>query len=293
MVCNFYSNVLKKAALMEEDGKRTLLTQHNRPGKQGNRSEGSVPVIIKPFAVLKGLMVVVAILLSANLAFIYFSESMENTVITWYLNYFFNFNGEHNIPAFFSSVILITASLLLFLIYQNKHSSYRHTDRKYWLILSIIFLFLAIDENVEFHEQLSRVIRPMLANDLSGLLHWAWVIPYFVAFVAIAVYFMAFVLRLPPFTRSLIFIAGFLFVFAAVGLELVEGYVYTRYGLDHIFNKLLYYLEEFMEMTGIVLFIYALLDYMAGTNTRLSIQRKRTSSAAIGRPVAGSKGGTQ
>lgn len=275
---------------MENGGKKDILYQNNRPGKQVSQPEGSVSVIITPFAVLKGLLVVVAVLLSANLVFIYFSQLMENTVFTWYLNYFFNFNGEHNIPAFFSSVILMTASLLLFFIYQNKHSGYKPADKKYWLILSIVFLFLAIDENVEIHEQLNSIIRPMLANDLSGFLYWAWVIPYFVAFVLIAIYFMAFVLRLPPFTRSLFFIAGFLFVFGAVGLELVEGYVYTHYSLEHIYNKLLYCLEEFLEMTGIVLFIYALLDYMARANTRLLIQRKRNSAAAVNRPAADRNG---
>lgn len=242
--------------------------------------EISSPVTLSPFAVLRGLLLVEGALLTANLTFIYFSQTMENSAFTWYLDYYFNYNGENNIPAFFSSIILVIASALLFLIYHTRSSLNPSSRKKYWLMLSIIFLFLAVDENVQIHEEVTKVVRPLLASDLSGFLHWAWVVPYFIAFLAIAAYFMSFVISLPIFTRNLIFIAGFLFVFGAVGLELVEGYMFKVYGLNHIYNKLLYCMEEFLEMTGVILFIFALLDYMARYNTRLFIERKSIASSS-------------
>lgn len=244
--------------------------------------ERSSPVIIAPIAILRALFLVVGVLLARNLIFLYSSRYMGNSVFTWYLGYYFDFNGEHNFPAFFSAIILLIASGLLYLIYRSRSS--RHLSwRLRWLILCIIFLFLAIDENLEIHEQLNDVIRPMLVNDLSGFLHWAWVVPYFIAFLVIAAYFMPFVLSLPLFTKILIFIAGFLFVFGAVGLELIEGYGFVTFGLNHIFNRLLYCLEEFLEMTGVVIFIFALLDYMARDDIRLLIKRKNSSETPSSR----------
>ncbi|WP_426060822.1 hypothetical protein [Hymenobacter sp. B1770] len=135
-------------------------------------------------------------------------------------------------------------------------------------------MFLAIDENTQIHEVVAEVVRPKLASDLSGLLYWAWVVPYFIAFVIIVAYFLPFVIRLPKKTRSLIILAGFMFVFGAVGLELAEGYFYKKYGLEHIYNELLYCVEELLEMTGVILFIYALLNHMASMNTPLLIEKE-------------------
>ncbi len=54
-------------------------------------------------------------------------------------------------------------------------------------------------------------------------------------------------------------------------MEFPEGYFYKIYGLNHIYNRILYCLEELFEMSAVSLFIYALLDYMALHKIKLTI----------------------
>jgi hypothetical protein len=170
-------------------------------------------------------------------------------------------------------IILFFAALLFLVIYIHK----KHTLTKgahYWLTLCIIFIFLSVDESVGVHEEVAKIIRPSVSNDVSGFLYWAWVIPYGLFAISAAVYFMRFVLNLPVKTRNLFFLAGGLYVFGALILELPEGHFYKIYGLDHIYNRILYFIEELCEMGGVTILIYALLDYMAENSIHISIAKK-------------------
>jgi hypothetical protein len=212
-------------------------------------------------------------LLLANITGIILESVLHyNSRFTRLLVGYFDFNGEGNIPAFFSSIILLIAGGLLLLIHTQQKKYAETKPTKHWLILGLIFVFMAVDENVQIHEHIADFVRPQLGNDLSGLLHWAWVVPYGILTLAVVAYFIGFVLRLPPYTRNLIIVAGALFVTGALGLELVEGYLYKRYGIDHLYNRILYCIEELMEMSGVVLFIYALLHYLAMHRTRVTIE---------------------
>ncbi len=53
-----------------------------------------------------------------------------------------------------------------------------------------------------------------------------------------------------------------IFVLGAVGVELLEGHHYELYGSADVTFAIFYTIEEFMEMFGIVLFIYTLLTYI-------------------------------
>lgn len=57
-------------------------------------------------------------------------------------------------------------------------------------------------------------------------------------------------------------ISGAVFVAGAIGLELFEGHHYERHGSIDLTFAIFYTVEEFLEMFGIVLFIYTLLAYI-------------------------------
>jgi hypothetical protein len=193
-----------------------------------------------------------------------YSRTAQN-IIRW-----FDFNLENNVPTWFSLLILAFAALLLFIIYTAKKKN-QTKNAVYWLALSLIFIFLSIDESVQVHEEVAKILRPKLGNDVHGLLYWAWVVPYAVFVILVAVFFMRFVLGLPALTKKLFFLAGCMFISGALGLEFFEGYFYKLYGLNHIYNRILYCLEELLEMGGVTVFIYALLDYMRAHRIRISI----------------------
>ncbi|WP_237144797.1 multidrug transporter [Pontibacter pamirensis] len=215
-----------------------------------------------PMIIAKALASVVLFLMMAYIAGMAYEKMYhpEPATLAYKLIRGFDLNWEENVPAFFSSAILLLASLLLVTIARLKKSY--GTERRKWGILGSVFLFMAIDESLQIHEYVSKVVRPMLVSDLSGLLYWAWVVPYGVLVLAAVAFFLPFVWRLPSKTRTLFILSGAMFVAGALGLELFEGYFYVRYGYDHIYNLVLYCMEEVLEMSGVVLFIYALLDYM-------------------------------
>ncbi len=183
---------------------------------------------------------------------------------------FFDFNLENNVPTWFSVLILAFSALLLFVIYQHKKSN-GVKAAYYWLVLGCIFVFLSLDECVQIHEEVANIMRPRLGADVSGFLYWAWVVPYGIFVLTVIIFFLRFVLALPTKTRNLFFLSGFMYIGGALGLELLEGYFFKLYGLNHIYNRILYFVEELLEMGGITLFIYALLDYIAAAHIRINI----------------------
>lgn len=236
-------------------------------------------VHIPPIKILKVLAATIFVLLLANLASIYYENYVyEKTEHLSTLSRSFDFNQEQNVPTFFSVVILLLATGLLFLVH-----AFRKQDRKdgrKWLLLGCVFLFMALDESVQIHEYIANVVRPRLPTDLRGFLYWAWVVPYGALVLAVGAYFLGFVLRLPILTRNLFLLSGAMFVSGAIGLELFEGYFYKLYDLNHIYNKVLYCAEELLEMSAVVLFIYALLDYLASFRAQLYVASEATPHAA-------------
>lgn len=235
-----------------------LLILSNAP----NQLSANRPSRIKlsPIQVSKALAFVVLFLLLAYMAGMAYEKIyyLEPETLAYQLIRAFDMNLEENVPAFFSTTILLLASALLFAVYSLKRN-YKSEGRK-WGVLSFVFLFMAVDENLQIHEYMSEVVRPMLVSDLSGLLYWAWVVPYGVLVLAVIAFFLPFVLQLPQKTRVLFIFSGAMYVAGALGMELFEGYFFVRHGYFHIYNLVLYCMEEVVEMSSVVLFIYALLD---------------------------------
>jgi hypothetical protein len=206
-----------------------------------------------------------------NLAGIFFQKIMGyDNFITKALVYLFDASHEYNIPALFSTLILFISSVLLFMIYfipgqKNK----KHL--KFWLLLGFVFLVLAIDEATVIHERFS---------NFSGRpdLEWTWILPYGILVLAGGIFFIRFLFSLTAKTRKLFIIAGSIYVTATMGFEPVEGYVMSAYGPTYTYF-LLCAVEEFLEMAGIIIFIYALLDYISIFNLSLKITHQKEQSS--------------
>jgi hypothetical protein len=132
-----------------------------------------------PKDVLKLLLAFISLLLIINIIGIILYFNFEEATITWYVMRYFDFNQEGNIPAFYSAIMLLVSSVLLFLItYMEKKRGDKYLP---WLGLALLFLFLSLDEATEIHEVLIGFTRKHL--NTSGYLHYAWVIPYGAALV--------------------------------------------------------------------------------------------------------------
>jgi len=177
----------------------------------------------------------------------------------------FSVNAEETIPTWYATLLLFGAAVLLALI-GRAHS----TDRRYWLGLAVIFLYLSVDEGAVIHEMLTDPLQA--AFDTSGYLEFAWLIAAIPLVLLVGLLYLRFVLRLPGRTRSLFIVAGGLYIGGAV---VVEAFSANRYaiggGVTYAYLAIAS-IEECAEMLGVILFIYALLDYMVSQSLTFSWQ---------------------
>lgn len=173
----------------------------------------------------------------------------------------FHLDEERNVPAVFSTLLLLSAAALL--AYIRRHEKLQGSrDVAKWTVLAIGFLYIAIDEFGHLHEQLIRPGRELLGDRSYGLFYYAWVIPATAIVLVLAAYFLGFLLRLPAKTRLGFIIGGALFVGGALGFEMLEGRHDELYGERNLTYRAYVTIEETLEMAGVIVFIHALLHYI-------------------------------
>lgn len=180
----------------------------------------------------------------------------------------FTVDSEGSVPAWYSSILLLTAAVLLGVV---AMVAFHQRDRwwKHWTALSGLFCLMSLDEAASFHESL---ILPLQNHfGANGIFFFAWVIPgvFFVAAVGLA--FLKFVLNLEPRTRNRFITAGCLFVGGALGMEFVGGAFMDALGEEHILYILAAAIEETCEMLGVTLFIIAILKHLEGRATEFRL----------------------
>ena len=170
----------------------------------------------------------------------------------------FNLDYERNIPTFFVIVEwLFCLALLGFIAYYKKKEQMPYA---HWLGIMILFFLLTMDEFLVIHETFSKPIR--IALNTSGLFYFAWVLLYAGLLVILLFIYLKFMISLPVKTRNLFIFAFLVFILGALGMEILAGgYIWT-----HGKNKAYYIVyvtnEEFLEMTGLMIFIYSLSSYL-------------------------------
>jgi hypothetical protein len=194
--------------------------------------------------------------------------SIAGTLSTYFLGHgkvlglvqAFDLDKEGNIPTWYAASTLLVCSILLATIAQAKKTQ-GALYTLYWRVLALIFLCLSLDEAAEIHELWGPLLRSEL--DVKGFLYFAWVIPGGAFALIVFLFYLRFLAALPPRTRYLFLIAGIVYVGGAIGMETVGASVFFYSGLEHSFMfAMMTTIEEFLEMLGILVFIYALLSYM-------------------------------
>ena len=174
----------------------------------------------------------------------------------------FDVDQEQSIPTVYAVLLLFCAALLLAVIAVLKKQE-RDPDAPRWTILALGFLFMAVDEVASLHEKLVPPLRRLLGGGRLGIFYFTWVIPGMAVVVVVAVLYVRFLLRLPPNTRATFLVAGMLFIGGVLGLELVGGRYAELHGRKNLRYSMLATVEESLEMAGMIVFIYALLTYLA------------------------------
>lgn len=239
--------------------KPTGPAQPNRRLAFRNSSAHTKPVLILKISVIaKYLGVAILILFVLN------ALAIKGMLSGWSLKglTLVYFDRESNIPSYFSSLILLWAASMLGLIAALKKKD-KDPFTVHWIILALIFLGMSVDEMISLHEHL---IDPMRHKfQLTGLLRFSWVIAGGLFLLIFGLAYLKFFLALPKNMKVLFFASGFIYVLGAIGFEMIGGSLFI--GFNDFSAESLPYLvimtiEETLEMSGIGLFIYTLLQYL-------------------------------
>ena len=213
---------------------------------------------ISPRKVLITMLSVIGLLLFANILGLMSKWVFHNPYLYGLID-LIDFDSEKNLPTLYSSLQLIIASSLLAIIASQHKSS--GENYLLWFVLAAIFLYLGIDEFVQIHERFVVSVREDF--QLTGLFHFAWVVPYGIGVLALVIIYSRFLLRLPRKTARWFVASGAIFVSGAIGFEMLSARHFVAYGLDNATYSIIYTCEEALEMLGIAMFIYALLVYVS------------------------------
>ena len=211
----------------------------------------------------------------------------------------FDVGEERSIPTWFESLQFVLCSILLAVIaVANK----RRNDRfsLHWSFLSIILLYLSLDEVASLHEAIGQQSERLLHNTTgftaSGAIKFFWVVPGAIFVFIFLVAYLRFLAHLPQSTRRWFLFAGALFVLGALGLEMLFAQIssssedianffgmelglsrHSASAIPTVLRGVLTCVEEMFEMLGLTAFVYALLayirSYVEDINVRVRIDK--------------------
>lgn len=239
-----------------------------------------IDFVIAPERILRLLLIVTTLLVvisTAGQAMVEYARDFP--LRDWIANLFY-VDSEQNLPTMYSTLLLLTGSLLAGLIGMVHRRDHRpHT--RHWAALSLILTLLAIDELLSLHEQSIDPLRRLL-NIRGGPLWFTWVLLGAALVAVVGLAFLRFLRSLPRSTQRRLWTAGILFVIGAIGMELVGGW-YAANGSPDMGYVLIATVEESLEMLGAVVLVYALLAYIE-ESFRNTVWRFRVSDARNPRP---------
>lgn len=171
----------------------------------------------------------------------------------------FKLDAERNLGAWFESMLLAASGICGLLM--GRVSKRRGSAAiAQWHVIGIVFLGLSLDETAGFHEVVDVPIREYFG--LTGLAYNPWVFLAGLFVAGFALFMLPLLDALPRRTAFLFVVAGAVFVGGAAGMEPLDAWAEYAHGEDSVQQIFFTTIEEALEMTGICLFLYALLDHM-------------------------------
>jgi len=223
---------------------------------------------INPLKVLRLLWAVIAMLVLASITGQVIKYVTGHDYVYGFVTKF-NVDDELTVPTYFSAVMSLTSSVLLAVIARLTIAR-RGPYASHWFGLSVLFLYLAFDEACRIHEM--AIIPMQKLFGASGYFYFAWVIPAWVIIAALGILYFGFFRKLPKRIRRLFLTAAALCICGGIGFEMISGHYVQRHNDQEPVYITMITIEELLEMTGVSLFIYALLEYIKQTTPNVTFR---------------------
>lgn len=176
---------------------------------------------------------------------------------------FFNMRDEGNLPSYLSALNLLFAGGLCGLIFYHEARLKKRTPW-HWLGLCILLLGMSLDEAARIHDGIVGPISAYFIGRGEGIFHYTWYLIYIPIVAAVFIVYIPFLKRLPLLFSSRFFLAGAVFLSGAIGMEMVESYLFsTGRNITNRSVGLSVFLEETLEMLAVVILIHTLLLYIS------------------------------
>lgn len=171
----------------------------------------------------------------------------------------FDMDREFNVPTFFSSGLMLGCALVLWVIALASRAA-KDGLTGYWSVLAWGFLFMSLDDAVVLHEKITRPLRLLTHSDAF---YMRWMLPATVLIAILGAFYIKFLAALPRRSRMLFLVSAVIFLGAAVGLETFTSWLgFHGQRPETMLYVILVMIEESVELAGITLFLYALLDHI-------------------------------
>ncbi|WP_460515628.1 hypothetical protein [Cyclobacterium sediminis] len=215
----------------------------------------------------KAFLVAILLLLVLNIISIFLAINLDqNDTLGSFLILLFDFNQEANIPSLFSTLQFLVASLLLLIIAVYKKSSGKKHLR--WLGISFLFFLLMLDEAISIHEFLFTFLQEQYHN--SSFFYYTSLLVFGLVLAGIGLIYIPFFNHLNKKLLIGMFLAAGIFLLGAIVFETIGNNVFETYGLS-LGYRLLYTIEETLEMLGLAIFINVLNWYIGIKMQKISI----------------------
>jgi hypothetical protein len=177
----------------------------------------------------------------------------------------FYLDSENAIPAYFSALQLLGASILLAVIAQ-EHGRQLTAHARHWWPLAVGFCFMSFDEACAIHEHVRSLgLEKAMHVTANGYFYFPWVVCGVFVSTLVGALFIPFLARLTAVTRWRFIVAGTVFLGGTLGMEMVGAKYASTHGTENPGFVTCVTIEETLEMVGVALFIRALLLYIEAT----------------------------
>lgn len=234
---------------------------------------------LTPRNVLVRHAAIITILASLHLFVVFMDGRGEHKLFG--LARLFRLSDEGNIPSCFSALaLLLTGGIALTIANRLGQSN---AEERRWRVLGTIFILMAMDEVLSFHERFSKLGEYL--GSTSPVFDLG-VYPYAMLAALLSLFYFRWWIDQRSDIRALIAAAGFCYVASAIGVEFIE-YRLTLDGVDAFtqIRGLLFFVEETGEMIAVALFLNAFLRRLAalggGPLTVCIIAPERNPAAGI------------
>ena len=238
----------------------------------GHSSSRDISLTISQDGFRRFLILVIGTILSLALAsYVFVDLTGHDTVLG--VMHLLDVGKEQSLATFFAVFNILIGSALTFWIYRSEKLR-RSILRFYWLALSALLLYMAIDESATIHEKFIHLQEFFFDDSLPMIPSHGWMLlgAVFAAIVGLA--FIPFLLTVSRRTAVMFVIAGTIFLTGALGLEFVAAWMFSTGFADHAYliNRMPVLLEEGCELTGIAILNCTLLREVVERNLVLNLR---------------------